>query len=116
MRIRGIGQLCPDSFLAYVQRFDIIPQPGISARGNDRTVQPDPSSRMYAFKRSIRSDGNRLGDVIPLTRIRTPVQLVPRFGREADSRLTMETSLEYSTEFWLNKYETKDMFWALYTS
>ena len=115
MRIRGIGKLCPDSFLAYVQRFDIIPQLGVAAQGNSRTIRPEPSSRMFALKRSIRSDGNRLGDVIPVTQIRSPVQLVPRFGHEADPRLTMETSLEYSTEFWLNKYETKEMFWALYT-
>ena len=53
MRIR-LRQLCLDSFLAYAQRFDIIPQPGVSARGNARTLQPDPSSRMYVLKRPIR--------------------------------------------------------------
>jgi hypothetical protein len=44
------------------------------------------------------SNGQFGGDVISLTRIRTPV-----YGDK------------YSTEFWLNKYETKEIFWALYT-
>lgn len=105
-------------FLAYVQRFDFISQPSSSAarQSNNRTAYPESSTQLYVLKRSVRSDGSRLGDVIPLDRVRSPVQLVPRFGSEADSRLTMQTSLEYSTEYLLNKYETKELYWSLYST
>lgn len=69
---------------------------------------------MYASKRAVRSDGSRMGDVIPLMHMRSAAQLVPKFGATADPRLTMQTSLEYCTEFWLNKYELKETFWALH--
>ena len=39
-----------------------------------------------------------------------------RFGTVADSRLTMQTSLMFSTNFWLNKYVDKELFWALHVS
>lgn len=111
MCVRAFGE-STNSFVAYVQRFDIIPQ-----QGNIRTsTRPDASSGLYTLKRSFRTDGSRLGDVIPLAHIRSPIQLVPRFGDKADSRLTMQTSLEFSTEFWLNKYETKEIFWSLHTT
>lgn len=103
-------------FLAYVQRFDIVPQANPSARGTGtRSLesQRDPASGMFVLKRSLRADNSRRGDVIPLSRLRTPIQLVPRFGATADSRLTKQTSLEYSTKFWLNKYAEKEDFWAL---
>jgi len=53
---------------------------------------------------ALRNDGAIMGDVVPLAKLRTLVDLVPRFGAEADTRLTKETALEYSSEFWLNKY------------
>lgn len=99
--------LGPYLFLAYVQRFDVIPT------GTLRS-QPDPASGMYALKRSVCSDGSRMGDVIPLMHLRSTIQLVPKFGATADPQLTMQTSLEYCTEFWLNKYEQKESFWALH--
>lgn len=73
---------------------------------------PDPVTGMYVLKRAIRSDPlqSRLGDVVPLDRVVLPVQLVPRFGQAADPRLTAETSLEYSTECFLNKYFNKVVF------
>jgi len=112
MRMPGSSS-ASNFFLAYVQRFDIIPQ--TSSMGINE-ARPDPVTGLYAVKRALRSDGSRLGDIIPLTQLRASVQLFPRFGAKADSRLTMQTCLEYSTEFWLNKYETKEKFWALHTS
>lgn len=50
----------PYSFLAYVQHFNIILAGGAS---------PDLASGMYTLKRATRSDGSRLGDVIPLMHI-----------------------------------------------
>lgn len=75
-------------------------------------MHPDSATQMHILKRSTRSDNSVLGDIVPLTRIRSAIELVPRFGTHADPRLTAENSLEYCTEFWLNKYETKETFWA----
>ncbi|KAF7981243.1 hypothetical protein HWV62_34611 [Athelia sp. TMB] len=103
-----------DTFLAYVQRFDIVPQ---STRvGNSTRSLPRPNSvtGMYIMKRAVRADGSRLGAIIPVSRLRGPVELTPRFGEKANIQLTMQSSMEYSTEFWLNKYAGKEDFWALH--
>lgn len=98
-------------FLAYVQRFDIVPQGNPAGR---RIAQPESSTKMYVLKRALRADKGRLGDIIPLSRLRSPIYLQPRFGPIADTRLTSHNSLEYSSEFWLNHYAEKEHFWALY--
>ena len=56
-----------------------------------------------------------LGDVVPLTQLWASAQISPHFGSKADPHLTSQTCIKYSLEFWLNKYETKEMFWALHT-
>jgi hypothetical protein len=53
------------------------------------------------------------GEIVPLTWLRALVELTPVFGKNADNRLTKESSLEYSNEFWLNKYFDKELFYAL---
>ena len=104
-----------DVFLSYVQRFDIIPQPNpiLPTSSNQKGPYPNPSTGMYLLKRARRSTGEIMGDVVPLSQLRTLINLVPRFGPVADSRLTMETSLEWSSEYWLNKYFDKELFYAL---
>jgi hypothetical protein len=103
------------SFLAYVQRFDIVPQATSSGSNTSRGYVPELSTKMYVLKRSSRVDGIRMGDVIPLSRIRTAVDLVPRFMGAADPRLTKESSLEYSSEFLLNHYFDKQIYYSLAT-
>ena len=102
-------------FLCYVQRFDIIPQPNpvAPASSNQKGPYPHPSMGMYLLKRSRRTGGAIMGDVVPLVQLRTLIDLVPRFGAQANKQLTRETALEYSTEFWLNKYFDKELFYAL---
>lgn len=90
-----------DRFLAYVQRFDIVPQP---------TGSRDSSTGMHVLKRSIRSGGQRLGDIIPLTQIRAYANIIPRFGDSADPRLTSFNAIEHSREFFLNSYFDKNTF------
>ena len=68
---------------------------------------------MYLLKRARRSDGSIIGDVVPLAQLRTLVDLVPCFGKEASRQLAKETILDYSSEFWLNKYLEKELFYAL---
>ncbi|KAF8194077.1 hypothetical protein K438DRAFT_1906744 [Mycena galopus ATCC 62051] len=86
-------------FLAYVQRFD--------------TGNRDPASLMYPVKRARREDDTIEGDIIPLDRLRTPVELTPRFGKAAERRLTTETSLDFADNFWLSRWFNKEFFYAL---
>ncbi len=67
---------------------------------------------MYVLKRACRADGSIMGDIVPLAQLRTLVDLVPRFGKKANRQLAKETVLEYSSEFWLNKYFEKELFYA----
>ncbi|KAJ7435753.1 hypothetical protein FB451DRAFT_1344717 [Mycena latifolia] len=96
----------PD-FLAYVQRFDIIPPAG------GRGPSPDPDTGMYRLKKARRANDTVVGDIIPLDRLRAHVELTPRFGKVADRRLTKENSMDRWEEFWLSKYFTKELFFAL---
>jgi hypothetical protein len=96
-------------FLTYVQRFDIVPGPS----SDSRLLQaPDPATKMYLLRRATRSDGTRMGDIVSITQIQSYVQLLPRFGKQADVRLTKENCMEYCTEFWLNKYFEKDLYYT----
>ncbi|KAJ7029583.1 hypothetical protein C8F04DRAFT_1116259 [Mycena alexandri] len=79
-------------FLAYVQHFKVIPQ--TNPMGGGKGMLPEPASGMYLRKRARRSDGSIMGDVIPVDRLRAPVELTPRFGKVADRRLSKETSLD----------------------
>lgn len=100
-----------DDYLAYVHRFDVVPQK--SPDSKSRGFYPEPASRMYVLKKARRSDGSLIGDFIPVGQIRALVELTPRMGKAADRRLTKETSLDYPEEFWLNKYFDKDLFFSL---
>ena len=87
-----------DRFLAYMQHFDV--------GGED-------STQMQILRQAKRSNGEHLGEVIPLNQIRVFAHLIPRFRMDADPRLTAFNSLEYSTEFYLNKYFDKNTYIAL---
>ena len=54
-----------------------------------------------------------MGDIIPLSHIRAVVDLVPRFVGAADTRLTKESSLEYSSEFLLNHFFDRQIYYSL---
>ena len=104
-----------DHFLTYVQHFDIVPQVNATQpfTGGPKGLFPEPSTGLHMLKRSKRSNGKILGDVVPLDRVCALVDLVPCFGDKADTGLTKENSLTYSREFWLNKYFDKELFLAL---
>lgn len=89
-----------DQFVAYVQRFDI---------SNER----DPTTQLHILKRAKRSNGIRMGDIIPVSQLRASVNLIPRFCAAADKRLTPYNSMEHATEFWLNLFWDKNIFFAL---
>ena len=95
-----------DTFLAYVQRFNVtLPPPSSNTT--------DAAAGMHILKRVIRSNGVQVGDIIPLRHICSPAHAIPHFGKEANSRLALHTSYELSNEFWLNKYWNKEFFYAL---
>lgn len=104
-----------DCFLTYIHCFDIVPQPNPSLTGfaTARGPYPEPASSMYIVKRVQRSNNTLIGSILPLQQIQSMVNLVPRFGKKADWCLTKTNSLAYSTEFWLNKYFDKELFYAL---
>src|ERR1700733_7026793 len=95
-----------ESFLTYVQWFDIVPQINHKLSGSTtrKGLYPDPASSMFMMKRAWRQDDSILGDIIPLVQLRALVELTPIFGEAADHGLSKESSLEYSTHFWLDKY------------
>lgn len=74
---------------------------------------PDPVTSLYIVKRSHRSDGALMGDVVPLHQIRAAVDLIPCHGDKANPQLAKETSLHYHQQFYLDKYFEKELFYAL---
>lgn len=99
-------------FLIYAEHFDIIPQP-TSYGSMTRGCCPDPATGMYVMKRSLRSSGARLGDVVPLSQARIFAPLIPRYGDRADPKLTAQNSLEFSTEFHLNHFFDKELYYFM---
>ena len=91
-----------DRFLAYVRRYDIVNQ-----------LNPELNGGPRLLKKATRANGEQIGDIVPLDQIRALVDLTPRFGSKANAKLTSSSSMAYSTEFWLNKYFDKDLFYAL---
>jgi hypothetical protein len=102
-------------FLTDAQHFDIVPQLNPTGQGqlNERGPHSEPSTGMYLLKRAHQTDGSIIGDVVPLVQLRALVDLVPHFGKGASRQLAKETVLAYSSEFWLNKYFEKELFFAL---
>jgi hypothetical protein len=91
-----------ESYLAYVERLDV--------------VTLDDSTGMYILRRARRANNDRIGDVIPITQIVAPIHLIPRFGPKADPQLTMQSSINHATEFYLNKFWNKELFFALHVT
>jgi hypothetical protein len=65
------------------------------------------------MKRARHSDQSIIGGVVPLARVRTLVELTPVFGDEANRHLAKENILQYCTQFWLDKYFDKELFYPL---
>ncbi|KAI0244974.1 hypothetical protein BJV78DRAFT_1142961, partial [Lactifluus subvellereus] len=106
---------CFESFLSYTQKFEIIPQINEKLSGSSRQKGPYPhfASSMFVLQQVRHPNQNIAVEIIPLKQVRALVELVPVFGEAADRRLTKETSLEYSRQFWLDKYFDKELYYAL---
>ena len=94
-----------DGFLAYAQRFDIIPNQGLNGG-------IDSVAGMYGLRRSMRTNELRQGGIIQLKHIRKVLMLVPCFQRDVDTQLTKENCTEAYSDFWLNNYFDKETFYS----
>ena len=96
-----------NQFLAYVQKFNVMPQNGVSNA-------PNAYTGMYSLRRALRPDGRpQKGYIVPVKYFRAPVMLIPRHGSKADIRLTKTNSLELCNDFWLNDYINKDFYLSM---
>ena len=103
-----------DRFIAYIQQFDIVPQPSSISVSLLRCPQPDPVSRMYLLRQSTHSDGSQMGDIVPLSQCCILIKLTPQFHAKADPHLAKHNSLEISLELWVDKYFHKELFWGFH--
>jgi hypothetical protein len=53
------------------------------------------------------------GDIILLNQLRSLVDVAPCFVNKANPQLMNSNSLLFASEFWLNKYFDKELFYAL---
>jgi hypothetical protein len=106
------GRQITSRFLAYVRRYDVIQQRN-PMNAAQQGIYPEPNSGLYLLKKAKRSNGEDAADIIPLDQLRSLADVAPRFGQKADPRFTNTSSLTYATEFWLNKYFHKQLFYAL---
>lgn len=74
----------------------------------------DLATGMYSLKCAMRSNGIAAEDVFPLEQLRALAPIVPKFGSAADVQLTSRTSSHYSTNFYLNNFFDKDLFYTLH--
>ena len=91
-----------DYFITYVQHFNVNASNAHSG-----------ATGMHSLRQAINPNGSRIGDVVPVSCIRSAAHLIPDFGKEAHPRLTRGSSYELSDNFWLNKYWMKELYYAL---
>ena len=65
------------------------------------------------MKHASQSNGTRMGSVVPLSQTQTAAPLIPKYGPQADPKLTSRNSLEFSTEFFLNHFFDKELYYFL---
>ena len=92
----GIHWPWENKFLVYVQHFDICSK--------------DATSQLKILKHAKWTNGQHLGDVVPLCQVWAFAHLIPHYGASVNPRLTVHNSFEHSTEFYLNKYFDKDTY------
>ncbi|KAG2139146.1 uncharacterized protein EDB93DRAFT_1253071 [Suillus bovinus] len=87
------------TYLAYVEHLNVVTM--------------DPAAGMHVLQHAQRSNGTRIGDVIPLSQIVSTAHLIPRFGQSVNPRFARETSNEYSDDFFLNKLWNTEFFFSI---
>jgi len=80
--------------------------------GND-VFKPAPDIDMFLLHQHMRSNGQRMGNIMQLTDVREIVELIPRFGVKMDNLLNKDSSLDIPDSFHLNNFADKEMFHAI---
>jgi hypothetical protein len=90
-----------------MHRFDIVPMAG--------KKQPDPATGLWNLCRATRKVGGIeavMGDVVPLNRIQTAVEVVPLYDAGGPHPgLTHANTLEYCAKFQLNHFSPSAFFY-----
>jgi hypothetical protein len=109
--------LAPSEHLAYVQYFTYA---HVTQQGQSGSPTPlvDPALNMYEVRRSNRSSCmGRVpkGDIIPLSSMWQPIQLIPKFnGGEADRSLTCDNVLDKCAAFYINSFSDNQVYQTVY--
>ncbi|KAG2073315.1 hypothetical protein BDR04DRAFT_1116448 [Suillus decipiens] len=80
----GTQKVWKDCFLTYMQCFT-------------SNSKHEPAMQLHLLKRAKQSNGTCIGDVIPVTQLRVPVNVVPHFGASADPHLTQYNNCSNKT-------------------
>ena len=111
----------PGAPLAYVQY--LSPAPGSikgDEGGKDRVHVPTGAYKMYEVVRKFRAttssagEKERKGEIIKLTDIWRPVQLVPKFGHKCPAEWTCDTAVEEAERFLVNCFLDKETYQSVY--
>ena len=105
---------CTNMFLAYVQPTLYYCSSAKPSVPKSERLICGVFNRDVLFEKAHHIDGSFLGDVIALEHIRALVDLIPHFGEAAEKHLSKEMVLEHVSEFRLNKYFEKQLFYALH--
>ncbi|KAG9308640.1 hypothetical protein JVU11DRAFT_11593 [Chiua virens] len=114
-QVRAILQPVTDPMsppLIYVEFFNFSNTHFVNMDGICIAV-PAPKIEMFVVQRRLRSNGQRLGDVVRLDDVRDIVQLVPKFGGKVSPSVTRDNSLEIGQEFYVNSFADKEVFHAI---
>lgn len=101
------------TLLFYGETFRFDPAHNSTTPEGERVCAPAPGTDMFLLCRHYRSSGARMGDIMKVADILEIVELVPKFGRYADERLTCNNCLELGDEFYLNNFAGKETFHAI---
>ncbi|KAI9458070.1 hypothetical protein HD554DRAFT_2029733, partial [Boletus coccyginus] len=102
----------PSSPLLYVEFFNFSNAHFVVVDGI-RVTAPAPDLEMFLVRRRLRSNGQRLGDIIPFDDVRQVIQLIPKFGSAVPPNMTCDNSLELGGEFYVNSFADKETFHAI---
>ncbi|TDL22476.1 hypothetical protein BD410DRAFT_723064 [Rickenella mellea] len=114
-------------FCPVLQRSGIVPEPLVYVQylkpaplstGNDgygsRTHITEDNIEMYKVVYSMRSNGECLGEVIPLNHIWRAVELIPVFGKKCPSSWTFNDSVELAAQLYVNCFAEKQDYQCIY--
>ncbi|KAH9034171.1 hypothetical protein EDB84DRAFT_1669337 [Lactarius hengduanensis] len=100
--------------LCYVQKFSFA-----GRRAEDGTRSKEQNVGMCLLRRQFRTptvgsgERTRMGDITPITDIARAVDIVPVYGAQMDPQITAENSLDIPTDFYLNDFSDKEIYYTL---